>query len=86
VLPKSANTVPWVFTASAESWLELRDAQNSVVWSGVLKAGETMRIESPLPVRVVVGRAQAVSVTLRGAAFDLKPHTQVAVARFEVKE
>lgn len=86
VLPKSANSVPWVFAASSESWLELRDAQNSVVWSGVLKAGETARIESPLPVRVVVGRAQAVSVTLRGAAFDLKPHTQVAVARFEVKE
>lgn len=86
VAPKSANTVPWVFSASAESWLELRDAQNSVVWSGVLKAGETTRIDSPLPVRVVVGRAQAVSVTLRGAAFDLKPHTQVAVARFEVKE
>jgi cytoskeleton protein RodZ len=86
VLAKTANSVPWVFAASAESWLELRDAQNSVVWSGVLKAGETTRIESPLPVRVVVGRAQAVSVTLRGAAFDLKPHTQVAVARFEVKE
>ena len=86
VSPKSANSVPWVFSASAESWLELRDAQNSVVWSGVLKAGETARIDSPLPVRVVVGRAQAVSVTLRGAAFDLKPHTQVAVARFEVKE
>jgi len=86
VLSKPANSVPWVFSASAESWLELRDAQNSVVWSGVLKAGETTRIESPLPVRVVVGRAQAVSVTLRGAAFDLKPHTQVAVARFEVKE
>lgn len=86
VSPKSANSVPWVFSASAESWLELRDAQNSVVWSGVLKAGETTRIDSPLPVRVVVGRAQAVSVTLRGAAFDLKPHTQVAVARFEVKE
>ena len=86
MLAKTANSVPWVFAASAESWLELRDAQNSVVWSGVLKAGETMRIESPLPVRVVVGRAQAVSVTLRGAAFDLKPHTQVTVARFEVKE
>jgi cytoskeleton protein RodZ len=86
VAPKSANSVQWVFSASAESWLELRDAQNSVVWSGVLKAGETTRIDSPLPVRVVVGRAQAVSVTLRGAAFDLKPHTQVAVARFEVKE
>jgi cytoskeleton protein RodZ len=86
VLPKASDSVPWVFSASAESWLELRDAQNSVVWSGVLKAGETTRIESPLPVRVVVGRAQSVSVTLRGVPFDLKPHTQVAVARFEVKE
>ena len=86
VLPTPPNSVPWVFSASAESWLELRDAQNAVVWSGVLKAGETTRIESPLPVRVVVGRAQSVSVTLRGAPFDLKPHTQVAVARFEVKE
>jgi cytoskeleton protein RodZ len=86
VPPRLANSVPWVFSASSESWLELRDAQNSVVWSGVLKAGETARIDSPLPVRVVVGRAQSVNVTLRGAPFDLKPHTQVAVARFEVKE
>ena len=35
---------------------------------------------------VVIGRAQAVNVTLRGQPFDLKPHTQVTVARFEVKE
>jgi O-acetylhomoserine/O-acetylserine sulfhydrylase-like pyridoxal-dependent enzyme len=53
---------------------------------GLLKAGDTTQIDSPLPVRVVVGRAQSVSVTLRGEAFDLKPHTQVTVARFEVKE
>lgn len=86
VMPNASISVPWVFSASAESWLELRDAKNLVVWSGILKAGETTRIESPLPVRVVVGRAQAVSVTLRGAEFDLKPHTQVTVARFEVKE
>jgi cytoskeleton protein RodZ len=85
-MPKPPNSVPWVFSASAESWLELRDAQNSVVWSGVLKAGQTTQIESPLPVRVVVGRAPSVNVTLRGEPFDLKPHTQVTVARFEVKE
>jgi cytoskeleton protein RodZ len=82
----SPNLAPWQFTASAESWLELRDAKNAVVWSGVLKAGVTQRIESPLPVRVVVGRASVVSVTLRGQAFDLKPHTRSNAARFEVKE
>jgi cytoskeleton protein RodZ len=83
----SASSDPeWVFSATGDSWLEVRNAQKAVVWSGVLKAGETTRIQSPLPVSVVVGRAQVVTVTLRGQPFDLKPHTQVAVARFEVKE
>jgi cytoskeleton protein RodZ len=75
-----------VFSATGESWLEVRNAQKAVVWSGVVKAGESARIQSPLPVSVVVGRAQVVTATLRGQPFDLKPHTQVAVARFEVKE
>lgn len=83
----SASAEPeWVFSASGDSWLEVRNAQKAVVWSGVVKAGETTRIQSPLPVSVVVGRAQVVTVTLRGQPFDLKPHTQVTVARFEVKE
>jgi cytoskeleton protein RodZ len=76
----------WVFTATADSWLEVRNAQKAVVWSGVVKGGESTRIQSPLPVSVVVGRAQVVTATLRGQPFDLKPHTQVTVARFEVKE
>lgn len=76
----------WVFSASGDSWLEVRNAQKAVVWSGVVKAGESTRIQSPLPVSVVVGRAQVVTATLRGQPFDLKPHTQVTVARFEVKE
>jgi len=84
--PSPSNMAQWVFTASAESWLELRSTNNSVIWSGVLSAGDSRRIETPLPVRVVVGRAQVVNVTLRGQAFDLKPHTQATVARFEVKE
>jgi cytoskeleton protein RodZ len=76
----------WVFSATSDSWLEVRNAQKAVVWSGVVKAGESTRIQSPLPVSVVVGRAQVVTATLRGQPFDLKPHTQVTVARFEVKE
>jgi cytoskeleton protein RodZ len=76
----------WVFSATSDSWLEVRNVQKTVVWSGVVKAGESTRIQSPLPVSVVVGRAQVVTATLRGQPFDLKPHTQVTVARFEVKE
>jgi cytoskeleton protein RodZ len=83
---RSEDPPEWVFSATADSWLEVRNAQKAVVWSGVVKAGESTRIKSPLPVSVVVGRAQVVSATLRGQPFDLKPHTQVTVARFEVKE
>ncbi len=81
--PPSAQ---WVFSASGESSIELRNSKDIVIFSGVLKAGETQRIDSPLPVRVVIGHAQVVNASLRGQAFDLKPHTQVTVARFEVKE
>lgn len=85
--PSKLNTAAqWIFSATAESWLELRNSKDVVIWSGMLKPGETQRIDSPLPVRVVVGRAQVVTVSLRGQPFDLKPHTQVTVARFEVKE
>ena len=80
------GSVEWVFSASIDSWIELRRGPNTVVWSGLVKAGQSQRVLSPLPVSVVVGRAQGVTVTLRGQAFDLKPHTQVTVARFEVKE
>jgi cytoskeleton protein RodZ len=86
-LAVGSDTSPeWVFSATGDSWLEVRNAQKAVVWSGVVKAGESTRIQSPLPVSVVVGRAQMVTATLRGQPFDLKPHTQVTVARFEVKE
>lgn len=83
--PKT-DSAEWVFSATLDSWIELRHGQNTVVWSGLVKAGQSQRVQSPLPVSVVVGRAQGVTVTLRGKAFDLKPHTQVTVARFEVKE
>lgn len=80
------NSAEWLFSAELDSWIELRHGLNTVVWSGLVKAGQSQRVQSPLPVRVVVGRAQGVTVTLRGQPFDLKPHTQVTVARFEVKE
>ena len=75
----------WVFTATAESWLEVRDGQNQVLWSGILKPGESSRLQAPLPVSVVVGRADALQVRFKGQAFDLTPHSKMNVARFEVK-
>lgn len=96
--PAAANSVPksptpaasvqapqLQFTATESSWIEVRDAKSQVVWNGVLKAGETNRVPAPQAVNVVIGRADAIQVTFKGQAFDLKPHTKVNVARFEVQ-
>ncbi len=74
------------FSASQDSWIEIRDGHNQVLWSRLMRSGDTAHVQYPLPLRVVVGRADAVKVSYRGKAFDLAPHTKVTVARFEVKE
>jgi cytoskeleton protein RodZ len=38
-----------------------------------------------LPVSVVVGRSDAIQLSVQGQPFDLMPHTQINTARFEVK-
>ncbi|PUE08814.1 hypothetical protein B9Z51_07680 [Limnohabitans sp. T6-5] len=75
-----------VFSASDMTWIEVRGGQNQVIWSGVLQAGESKSVKNALPMNVTVGRAHGVTVKYRGEPFDLKPHTKVTVARFEVKE
>lgn len=74
-----------VFSAQNVSWIEVRDAQKQLIWNGVLNAGDLKRLPVSFPVSVVVGRSDAVQLTVQGQPFDLKPHTQVNTARFEVK-
>lgn len=74
------------FEASNDSWIEIRDGKNQVLWTRVVRAGESVQVQYPLPMNVVIGKARAVSVTYKGKPFDLAPHTKVTVARFEVKE
>jgi cytoskeleton protein RodZ len=74
-----------VFSVQNTSWIEVRDVQKQLIWNGVLNAGDTKRLPFSTPVSVVVGRSDAVQLSVNGQAFDLKPHTQVNTARFEVK-
>jgi cytoskeleton protein RodZ len=79
------TTPELLFSALNMSWIEVRDAQKQLIWNGVLNAGDTKRLPVALPVSVVVGRSDAVQLSVQGQPFDLKPHTQVNTARFEVK-
>ena len=74
-----------IFSALNTSWIEVRDSQNQLLWNGVMNTGDSKRLEAPQSVSVVVGRADAIQVSFKGQLVDLKPHTKVNVARFEVK-
>jgi cytoskeleton protein RodZ len=70
--------------AKQESWVEVRDASEKLVFSGLLKAGASESVELPGPVSMVVGNAAGVEATLRGAPLDLKGNAS-NVARLNLK-
>ena len=74
-----------VFTAKTESWVEATDAKGLVVIRRSLAAGEVVGASGALPLKVVVGRANATQVEIRGKMFDVIAIAKDNVARFEVK-
>lgn len=76
---------PLTLRARADSWVQVRDGAGALALQRKLSAGETVDVSGPLPMAVVVGRADATDVFVRGKAFDLVPVSRENVARFEVK-
>lgn len=74
-----------VLTALAPVWVEVRDAQERIQVRRELATGEVLQMAGNWPLRVVVGRAQAVQVRMRGVLLDMGPVSQNGVAKFEVQ-
>ena len=74
-----------VIRAAQETWVQVRNADGRVVLQRALVAGESYAAEGTPPWRVVIGRADATEVMVRGQAMDLKAVSRDNVARFEVK-
>ncbi len=71
--------------ATQSSWVKVTDAKGAVVLSRTIAPGEAVSAAGALPLSVVVGRADATRVQVRGQAFDLATYSRENVARFEVK-
>lgn len=74
-----------VFKAKSASWVEVVDAKSIVQLRRLFAAGETGAATGSLPLSVVVGRADAVDVEVRGKPFNFTTVSKDGVARFEVK-
>lgn len=78
-----------VFTATGQSWVEVKDSGGKIILQRTLQAGEKAGAGpalGKLPFSVIVGRSNLTQVAVRGQAFDLAPvSSKDAVARFQVK-
>lgn len=76
--------VSWCCARGA-SWVQVRDANGALALQRNLAAGESVSVSAPTPLAVIVGRADATEVIVRGKPFDLTAVARENVARFEVK-
>jgi cytoskeleton protein RodZ len=81
----AAPNIPLQVVASADSWIEVVDAQGRPLLSRTVLAGETGGLGGALPMRVKIGNAKATKIKLRGDNVDLTPWTHDNVARLELK-
>lgn len=72
-------------SASGSTWFEVIDGKGAVLQRGTLQAGDTAVANGTPPMKVTVGRADRVQVSVRGQPFDVGASTRDNVARFEVK-
>ena len=82
---KGPTTGLVVFNPTAASWVEVTDANGTVLLRRMLAAGEVAGASGALPLSAVVGRADVTRVQVRGQPLDLAPIARDNVARFEVK-
>jgi cytoskeleton protein RodZ len=94
VVPRSETTAassaptadtPLAFVFRGTSWIEVKDAKGAIVLSTIGYPGATHAVGGAAPFEVVLGNAEAVMVTWRGAPFDATPFIKQNVAKFTIK-
>lgn len=80
--PSSAAEIRLTF--DGESWVEIKDATGTVIFSRLNSAGSEQALSGEPPLELVVGNAGSVRLTYRGKPVDLTPHTRVDVARLRL--
>jgi cytoskeleton protein RodZ len=74
-----------VVRASEPSWVEAQDARGNVLLSRTLQPGESVGLDGPLPLKLVIGNATATEVTLRGKQVKLGQPNRDNVVKVELR-
>ncbi len=69
---------------SGQCWVDIRNAENKVLVSGMLRSGTSKIITATPPLRIVLGKTEAVTMLVDGEPYDLTKHSTGGVARFSL--
>lgn len=81
--PLSAKT-ELVLAAKSDCWVEVTDAKQQILYYDLIKADDTVTIIGEAPVKVLLGSASGIQVTVNGNQFDTSSFVHGDVARFTV--
>ena len=70
---------------SGESWVEVRQGNGTLVYSGLSAAATEQWVDGQAPFDLVIGNARAVKLQYRGAEVNLEPYTKGPVAKVQLK-
>jgi len=72
--------------AQQDSWVDVRQADGSVLHNGLVKAGASIELKGSPPYRVVLGNATHVELAYEGKVQDLGPHIRANnIARLQLR-
>ncbi|MFN3861992.1 MAG: helix-turn-helix domain-containing protein [Roseateles sp.] len=71
-------------TATADTWVEVVDAQGQTLLSRLLREGEQQQLAGTAPYKLRIGNVAGTRVEWRGAAVDLAGRSKDNVARLEL--
>jgi cytoskeleton protein RodZ len=81
VAPAPAGGAQLRLVVVQESWIEVRDRDNRLLFSQRLPAGSEQALTGAAPLSLAVGYAPGVRLTWRDTAVALAPHAKGDVAR-----
>ncbi len=81
----SAGAGVLALSTQQPSWIEVKDVNGNKLLSRNVLAGESVRLDGPAPLRILVGNATGVKLSYKGQPVDLAASTRNNVARLELK-
>jgi cytoskeletal protein RodZ len=71
---------------SGDSWVSIKDADNTILSTGLMKSGKILSLDGKLPYKVFLGDARMATVRINGKVFDHSSYiNKKNTARFKVE-